>query len=399
MIWASLTQPGQLRWLLPGLLPRDVITILEGRKATGKSSVAAAIVASMTGGPVIPGWTGPRVGRVIWCASEDDWASVVVPRLAAAGADLSRVASLFIRRSDMSERRMILPDDLEQLREFSAGVGAELLVLDPYISLCSPALDCRVEQQARLYLDPLTLLAAELRCSVLLTRHLRKGNSGDAREAGLGSVAVANAARAVLRCDEHPHEQERWILSSVACNHGRSAASQVYRLLDTVSGYPRIDWCGAIDLDAAAIAEGRGTEADRDEWHDADLVLAGVIGDGWVRVSEVQQRAEQAGITPRMLRRAKARLGIPSRQRLVGHDHYWEWGPPRRGWPFGIVLAEGAGGGTHAPGRLGQEAPPTPAPNERKKGTRPRRPRAPAPPPPDPSHTPSEDTNHDATTD
>lgn len=394
LMWACETPPAAAEWLLPGMIPRDAVTILEGRKAVGKSSVAAAIAASITGGPAIPGWSGPRMGRVVWCASEDNWASMVIPRLIAAGANLHRVARPRDIMPDGKRRRLILPDDIGQLRDDLAAAGAELLVLDPFVSLCSPGLDVRIEQQARLYLEPLVDMAWEIRCSVLMTRHLRKGVGGDAREAGLGNVAIANVARSIIRCDEHPHEQERWIASVVACNHGRPGTSQVYRLLDTANGCPRVDWCGAIDLDAQAIAEGRGTEADRDEWHDADQVLAAVIGDQWVRVGEVQHRAEQAGITPRMLRRAKARLGIPSRQRQVGSDHYWEWGPPARGWPFGTVVASGGERHTRARAPGGSDAPKTPKKPRRKTAGDRRRPRPHTRPPSDPPDTPTEEASN-----
>jgi len=331
--------------------------MIEGRKAVGKTTFAAALAASMTGGPCVPGWTGPRNKRVFWFASEDRWESEILPRLSAAGAPLEMIGRILPLQIAGRMRRMVLPDDIEELSSRVLACNVGMLVLDPYISLANRMLDMRVEQQVRSYFEPLADLSWRADCLSLCTRHLRKGTSGDAREHGLGSVAVSNVARAVLRCDEHPHERDHFVVSVVATNAGRPARSQCYTFQETDNGCPCIEWRGAVDLDADTIAEGKGSAAERDEWHDADRVLIDVVGYTWTRTKEVLADAANAGVSEKSLRRAKARLGVRSRRVVLSGEAFWQWGPPRHGWPEELEQKGGAYTDAGMLGILDQDGP------------------------------------------
>jgi hypothetical protein len=335
---------------------------------------------------------------VLWQAAEDDWGSVVVPRLIAAGAVIERVGRLDVDAGFGRRRRLVLPDDEVILSDAIREAGVSLLVLDPYISLAGTNLDVRIEQQARAYLEPVGHMLANTRCTGLLTRHIRKGSSGDARDSGLGSVAVGNVARGVIRCDEHPHESGKHVLSCVAVNHGRKRSTMVYSIESGAAEYPRIRWHGDCALDADAIAEGRGSEADRDEWTEADQLLVVLIQNGWTQVCTILADAERAGISPRMIRRAKARLGIPSRRVGYGPDGTWQWGAPLAGWPAGLAIP--GTNGVHVP--AGAPMAPMEDPCG-KEGNRPRtrahrRPRAHVPPPATPVPDKEEPDGDETTT-
>ncbi len=366
LIPASATETVALSWVWPGAIPTSTIVLVEGRKSVGKSSVLAAIAASWTGGPPLPGWTGPRAGRVLWVASEDSWGGVVVPRLRAAAANLDCVYQHLLPVPGQQGRRPRIPEDLGAMEDMIRGARISLVILDPYISLAPAGLDVRVEQQARAYLEPLADLCFRHDVTALLSRHIRKGAGGDARESGMGSVAIGNVARSILRCDEHPHTPGDYLLSVVACNYGRRRATQVYRIVDGPGDYPQIEWRGDCDLDADGIAEGRGSAAERDEWRDADRVLCTMIGTSRIMVSLLESAAAQAGVTPRMLRRAKERLRVPSHFRSHPQPGCWEWGPPPGGWPPALLEACGIGTPIRplAPGAAGASGPldPTPPP-------------------------------------
>lgn len=333
LIFGRNGESSSLSWYWPGAIPARSIVLIEGRKATGKSLCAAAIAAAVTGGRALPDWCGPTGDTVLWVAAEDHYDEIVIPRLDWAGAVIHRVVRWEIPTPSGTRRRPGIPGDLPELEEILLGSDISLVVLDPYISLASPSLDMRSEQGARAYLDPVADICRRYDVVCLAIRHLRKGRGGDAREAGLGSVAVSNAARSILRCDEHPHQRGRFVMSVVACNYGARAATREYRLEHADEGRPRIEWCGTNDLDADAIAEGRGDEGERGEWSDAERLLAELIGSGWVRVSIVTHEADLASVPLRVLRRAKERLGVRSRRVALGAEGHWEWGPPAKGWP------------------------------------------------------------------
>jgi hypothetical protein len=343
--WFPDIKEGRIEWLWPGAIPRGVIVIIEGKKEKGKSTMLVSIIACATGGPELPGWTGPRDMRVLIAASEDSFEKVIKPRLRAAGAIMERVGRLDLKNTEDSSKQLVLPDNLDQVKQRMQDAGASLLVLDPHISLKSPSLDVRFEDQAKQYLDPLAAMLQEINATALLARNLRKGRGGDALDAGLGGVGVGNTARSILRCDEHPHEPGRYLLSVVACNYAEHMPTKVYSFERTKNGVPRIAWYGDSSMSSDAIAEGRGDEAERGEWRDADLLLYRMIGDGFERASLIAAAAEAGGITPKMLRRSKTRLDVRSQFHRDGKPPYWDWCKPPNGWPDSLVaLAEEEGG-------------------------------------------------------
>lgn len=340
LVWSDQIPEERISWLVPGAIPMGAITLIEGRKGTGKSSLLASIAAYVTGAnsldwlPVVD----PR--PVIWISGEDHWPSVVVPRLRAAAGNCGMVAKPVAKDSHGRPRPISLPGDLLILEEMIRDSKAGLLVIDPLVSVISSAIDLRIEQSVRSVLEPLQSILADYQCAGLLVRHLRKGNGGDARDAGLGSTAIGNVARSIIRCDEHPHRPGECVASVVSCNLAGRMATRSYVIESTVSGAPVLRWRGTVDLDADAIAEGRGGEGDRDEWGDADRILAQQIGSAWVSVGDLLREAEAAGVSPRTLRRAKARLHIPSRRVQLGDLAHWEWGCPALGWPDGLLESD-----------------------------------------------------------
>ncbi len=335
--WANAEQPRAQLWYWPGAIPAGALVMLEGRKATGKSTIAAAIAAAVTGGPAPVGWCGPRDGRVIWESAEDSWGAVVIPRLAAAGATLARVARLENVQQSLGKRKPKLPGDISYLDDLILSANIRLLIVDPFLSLASSLIDVRIEQQAREYLDPLAEVCERRGCVALLLRHVRKGTAGDAREHGMGSVAITNVARSLMRCDEHPDEPGELTLSVVASNYSRPRPTEVFRLEATIGGPPKVVWTGQTTLSAEQLAAGQGSEAERDEYSDTCKLLCQAIGFAWISYRDVVAVSSTGGITERMLRRAKVRLGVRSRQVYSGGHNYFEWGPPPQGWPAGLL--------------------------------------------------------------
>ena len=337
VVWTTSEAECNQEFLLPGFVPKGHLVILEGRKGTGKTTFAASLAACVTGGPMIPGYVGPRSGRVLWVPSEESYRDVSAARLAYVGAVAGRFGTWEVPEEEGRTRRPVLPDDVDALRDIIWRAHIVLLVLDPFASLKCYTLDLTQESAVRAYLDPLAAACHETGCTALLLRNVKKGLGGDVRDAGRGSGSIGDVARSVIRCDEHPHEKETNTLSSVAINFGRRGNTRAYRLTGDHEYFARIEWLGECALDADSIAEGRGSEADRDEWSDADRLLAMVLKKGWCNVEDVLGEAEQAGVTPRMMRRAKARLKVPSRRKQKGAAATWQWGPPQWRIPRGTV--------------------------------------------------------------
>ena len=86
---AADVQPEQLRWLWRGRIPYGALSLLVGDPGQGKSALTVHLTAVVTQGWQLPGDQEPHErGNVVLCAHEDPRAAVLVPRLAAAGADV-----------------------------------------------------------------------------------------------------------------------------------------------------------------------------------------------------------------------------------------------------------------------------------------------------------------------
>ena len=319
-------------WLWPHRIPACSLSLIEGRKGVGKSTLLAAICANVTGGPQLPGAAPSTVGRVIWLISEEDAGAVVRPRLTAAGCDISHVITpQKVARGPLAVK-LTLPSQLSRLEDVIANVSPALVVMDPWTSFVDAGADLYHEQSVRGVLEPLVEIAHRLRCSFLLTRHLRKGTNGPAIDQGMGSTGVGNVCRSILRVDRHPQDKTVSTLSQVASNLGSLAPTLKFRIVQEGTS-TRCEWMGQSSLDAEALADASGDGAERDARADARELLRSICHDDFRPAKDVLSEAKVNGIGERTLRAAKATLGVVSRRKQVGEQAFWEWGPPPAGWP------------------------------------------------------------------
>ena len=80
----------RLRWLWAYRYKVRSLGLLAGWEGLGKSLITCWLAAQVTKGE-LPGELEGKPGNVITVASEDDFEDTIVPRLMAAGADLTRV--------------------------------------------------------------------------------------------------------------------------------------------------------------------------------------------------------------------------------------------------------------------------------------------------------------------
>jgi len=332
--WASLhdLEPQAFEPLWAGRVNLGTVTLIEGRKGLGKSTLATAIAASICGGPALPGQTRRIKGRVCWAGGEEDLARAVRPRLVAAGAKLQSV--WYPQMAGVPGRAMPLdlPGQGPRLQKWCEQYEPRLIVLDPLSSHCQAGWSLNDEQQARTIMESLGATAAACSIAVIAIRHCRKSTIGPVGDQGIGSVAIAAAARSVLRVDPHPDQKGFQVLSQVFSSFGPVSRSLVYQISPHKGGV-RIKWQGESDLEADQLAEVAGDQGERDERADARAVLISSIGSEWTQAATVMAEARAAGIGERRLRSAKAELRIPSRRISVAGQSWWEWGPPVEGWP------------------------------------------------------------------
>jgi len=91
---SNVRQAAPIEWLWPGRIERGKLTVIAGAPGTGKSTLAARIVAGVSSGGTWPCGEGNAAQGLVVLICPDGDTDVVDPRLRAAGADLDRVRAL-----------------------------------------------------------------------------------------------------------------------------------------------------------------------------------------------------------------------------------------------------------------------------------------------------------------
>lgn len=328
-IFLAEVEPEEVDWLWHGRLARGKLSILEGRPDEGKTTLALDLAARQSTGAPMPGETTRRApAGVVVVTAEDALADTIRPRLAAAGADLTRCLAA---RPD--ESPSLDEDGLAWLRRACARVGAALVILDPLVALMPGKVDAHRDQDVRRMLRPLRTLAEECSVAILAVRHLRKAAASSPTDAGGGSVGIGAAARVVMLAAADPQNADGHVLARVKSNLSAPWPSLSYRLVPT-AGTVAIEWGAEVsqtaeDLLAAAYAPGDPEERTRVD--EAKEALKTVLALGPVPAKDVEKERHRAGISEWSWRRARTALRV--RVAKSGFDVGWMWSLPEGDGP------------------------------------------------------------------
>lgn len=320
-----------IRWLWRHWLARGKFHVMAGAPGTGKTTIALSLAAAITRGTMLPDGTTPDIGAVLLWSGEDDPADTLVPRLRAAGADLSRVHIVGDVGRGEDARPFDPARDLAALERAAATVGdIALLIADPVVSAVSG--DSHKNTEVRRALQPMVHLAARLDCAVLGISHFSKGTSGrDPVERVTGSIAFGALARLVLVTAKG--EDDARLLARAKSNIGPDGGGFSYTLqqveVDDMEA-SRVAWGAPLEGtarellgDAEAVVE--SPRDDAAEW------LEGMLGVVDVPVREIKKEANAAGVSWRTVERAKSELGVIAERVSSGNTGggYWTWRLPK----------------------------------------------------------------------
>ncbi len=240
-----------------GRIPMGMLSLLAGREGIGKSLISQTIAAQTTRGTLAGCHIGQPKG-VIVVATEDAWEYVIVPRLRAAGADLSRCFRVNVTTSKHGAVELSLPDDLPALAPLVKTNDIAVLLLDPIISRLGAKLDTHVDAEVRQALEPLRAFAESLRLAVLGIIHPNKSQPGiptDPLNAIMGSRAFSAVSRSTLYMQNDPDVAKSYILH-IKNNVGALAATIECSISDALVGVddvgeevhaPQVNWLGERD--------------------------------------------------------------------------------------------------------------------------------------------------------
>ncbi len=146
----------------------------------------------------MPGTFFGHPRTVLYVAVEDSWAHTLVPRLIAAGANLSKVGRFDVVVARDEEVTLSLPVDNDLLEQAVKDHRAAGVFIDPLMSVMGAGIDTHKERDTRSALDPLAKLADRTGALVVGIAHFGKSNSSDAASLITGSGAFKNVPRSVF---------------------------------------------------------------------------------------------------------------------------------------------------------------------------------------------------------
>jgi hypothetical protein len=328
---ASDVEMHAIEWLWDNRFALGKIGIIAGLPDEGKGQVLCYIASRVTHALEWPNGEGRCLqGNVLVLSAEEDPSTNLAPRLAAAGADLSRihfikmVSDRDLKTGQPRKRMFSLISDLEKLRRMIIEIGdVRVVLIDPvsaYLGLGE--VDSYRDTDVRAVLGPLKELAEEMAIAVITVMHFNK--KVDITNALLrvsNSMAFVGLPRHAYGVVSDP-ENKRKLFVRAKNNDAADSANRTLAYhfetcevgADPKSGKtiraPYIVWEeGYVDVTAteamSAAAENK-SPAQRDKAKQFLLDL--LAGGAEVSTADVKDAADAHGFSMRTIRRAKDEL-------------------------------------------------------------------------------------------
>ena len=331
--------PEKIEWLWPGRLARGKHTCIAGEPGTGKSQLSIAIIAAVTTAGEWPCGEGQApLGNAIILSAEDGASDTIVPRLLAAGADLSRVHVVSAVHDANGRRALNLQHDLDLLEKKIIELGnVALVVVDPVSSYLG-ATDSHKNSEVRGVLEPLSEMAERTRVAILSVTHFSKAgahNTTKALHRFIGSIAFTGAPRAAFAVIEDAEHDGRRLFLHAKNNLTRAPQGLAFRLeqalvVDRIVA-SRILWEAepvAMTANEALAADAAGVETRTAKANAVEFLQAALAG-GPVPAAEVNRMAREHGLTPKAVRSGREALGVKIERDGFGPGSKSLWSLPK----------------------------------------------------------------------
>lgn len=207
--------------------------------------------------------------------AEDTLDQVVVPRLIAAGADISRVHIVKCIKADEQNRQFLLSEDLYRLEHLVKKISnVGLITLDPITAFMGSKLDSHRATDVRAQLGPLKDFAERHNTGISTITHPAKKAGQRAIDHFIASQAYIAACRIGHLCipemeeGEEPRPTGRILFTTVRHSSSLPKLTLAYRkdtvFVDSAGNTPRVAWEGEINITAdAAVAAAAGKKSDQ----------------------------------------------------------------------------------------------------------------------------------------
>jgi len=329
-------KPVAINWLWEGWLPAGKLTILAGEAGTGKTTLALSLAATITTAGIWPnGSMCTNKGHVLIWSSEDVANDTLVPRLIAAGADLSRCHFIAgIIQNGESVPFDPSQDILDLHRAADKIGGVSLLIIDPIVSAVSG--DMHRANDVRRSLQAVVDFAEARQCAVIGITHFAKGGAGkNPQDRVIGSQAFGALARMVLVAAKEEGGDRR-VLARAKSNIAPDDGGVTYHqeLITINEGIETIlaVWDGEIAGTAREIIGDMEEDIcdDGSSRKEAERFLKDLLKDAPLPVNRIKVDADGAGYSWSTIRRAQSAIGIEASKEKGSMTGVWKWHLPNQ---------------------------------------------------------------------
>ncbi len=305
----------EAEWLVPGLIPKGQITTLASDGGLGKTSAWVALAAAISAGKscfLDPVGTTRKPGIVLFLSSEDSVKVVLKKRLAAAGADETRIISPDFT-NDSSGFLRKLKFGTKELESVISELSPDLCIFDPIQGFVPQGCVMGDRAAMRDCMAPLVALGEKCGTTFLIVCHTNKRSKVSGRDRIADSSDLWDISRSVLMMGWSETEGVRY-LSHEKCNYGPLQQTQLF----------------TIDGEGIIHSEGKTWKRDRDfqgaegkvlaKREDAASWIIHTLEDraGKMTVKELYSLSDENGISERTMERAKAELSKQGKIRVYG---------------------------------------------------------------------------------
>jgi hypothetical protein len=320
-----------------GRIPMYSLVIAAGGPGLGKSQYAVWLTARITTG-TLPGELWGKARGVIYAATEDSWTYTIAPRLIAAGADLDLVFRVDVRDDEKMHARLTLPVDISLLGKAAEAYSVALVVADPLLSLIDKGINDYRAAEVREALEPLVAAADRHHFTVLGLAHFTKAGTADPLSRVAGSGAFGQLIRSLIAFAKEEGEDgdDRFVMSLEKNNLGRlGLPSHTYIIqpatVETEEGPSYVSRFVLGPETNTSVREVMRDEAipagDRLESDETRAWLKDYLADlgGCAESSEALKEARKQQYSKSSIYRARAKLGLVTRQSGFGKDKVSLW--------------------------------------------------------------------------
>ena len=294
----------EITWLWKPFIPIGEFTIIEGIEGLGKSYCCCALACAVADGKKLPFSESEPVepGNVLMLSAEDSLSHTVKPRLVSMNANLERIFAI---------DEVFSFGDFKDLIKFEAVIAEyepTLVIIDPLFSYTGGK-NLNQEAESRPIARKIIEIAQKYNCAIVGVRHIGKAKgNGDARAAGLGSVAWRASARSVLIVGKDEETGEKAICQT---KNNLAADSKIAVGFEIENG--QFFWKAApSNLTKEKMLAQPKDEDSKAEQSEAAAFLREALREGERSSKEIQIEAKEAGISSYAIKKAKTMVGIES---------------------------------------------------------------------------------------